>query len=151
MAVPQRFEVSAAQRFWAGCRGALNQHPICRRIAEQQEPAILEYRDCRQWRLRQARPRRPDRTSLEPELLCTAQDLRDADSGRAQAMTQLRLLGSDAVNPQQHGKDKEPLVVVLGHAWASIALSRPGSRSFGCRYFHSFRLPALFKRGDSAV
>jgi hypothetical protein len=38
-------------------------------------------------------------------------------------MTQLWLLGSDAVNPQQHDKGEEPLVIVLGHAWASIALS----------------------------
>src|SRR4029077_16319380 len=150
-AVPQFFEFGAVQRFWARCRGALNEHPISPRIAEQEEPAVLECRDCRQRRLCEARPRRLDRAGLEPELLCTAQHLCDADSGRAQAVAQLRLLGSNAMNPQQHGKGEEPLVVVLGHAWASIALSRPRNRSFGCRILPFVPPIAALSRGESAV
>src|SRR5689334_22535837 len=119
-------------------------------MTEQEEPAVLEYRDCRQWCLRQARPGRPDRPGLEPVLLCAAQHFCDADSGRSQPMTELRLLGRDAVNPQQHGKREEPLVVVVGHVSASVPLSQPRD-ILGCRRIPSVPPMTVLRYGESAA
>ena len=110
-------------------------------LAEQQKAAVLERRYGRQGRGRQARPARFHLARLEAELLGASDHVRRADRRRAALVANLRRIGPDAVEAQQHDQGHEPWIILPGHlrhrdshvpvAWASSNTRNTESAGLG--------------------
>ena len=114
-AVPDRLEVVLGHQFGARRFRGLHHHLVVADLAEQQKAAVLEHRYGRQGGGRQARPARFHLARLEAEFPGASDHVGSADRRGAALMANLRGIGPDAVEAQQHDQRRETWIIRPGY------------------------------------
>src|SRR5205823_6418101 len=105
-----RLELLAAHQLGPRRDRRLDQCPLVRDLAEDQEPPVAQRRDRRHWGAHEALPARRDRPRLHPQLLGAAQHLGDADRLRPETVADLLGIGPEPVKAQQRYQRRQALI-----------------------------------------
>src|SRR5262245_45258633 len=144
LTVPYRLELGA--RHQGGTRRVrrLNDCPVLRHLAEDDEFAIAQHRDAGQRRGGKSRPFGFVGARLEAQLLGAAEHLKYADGAVAKTMAQLRGIGANALQPQHDQEDRKP-GIGRGLIVASVRHQAPPS-SYVIRHSASCRTTEIFRQ-----
>ena len=134
---PARLEIGAAQNLRTA-HGRLDQHVVAGGLGEDDEGAVVAFRDRRQRQLGEAPPLHRDGARLEVELLGAAQHLADTDRHAAEAVADLRRVDRDPEKTQQQRQTLQALIAAGARRYA-VHTRSPGPQ-WGPRTIRSYNL-----------